>query len=256
MGQTPAASRAAEAAKPDRIPATARRPAARRRAIIASRRNARRFRTRTILPAEFFELFLDPRMQYSCAYFAAADENLDVAQERKLDYICRKLRLKPGERFVDFGCGWGGLIVHAAKHYGVEAVGVTLVGRAGQARGAARSRQRLGRSRPSRRSATIANSPTPTPFDKAASIGMAEHIGNKNLPVYFAKVQSCLRPGGVYLHHSITLRPNTPYPRWTPFAQVRLPQRRAANDPARARPVQPTPASRSATWRACASITS
>ena len=75
---------------------------------------------------EFFALFLDRRMVYSCAYFAAADEGLDAAQERKLDYLCRKLALRPGERLLDIGCGWGGLLIHAAERYGVEAVGITL----------------------------------------------------------------------------------------------------------------------------------
>jgi cyclopropane-fatty-acyl-phospholipid synthase len=169
-------------------------------------------------PPEFFELFLDPRMQYSCAYFASPDENLDAAQERKLDYICRKLRLKAGERLVDFGCGWGGLICHAAKHYGVEAVGVTLSG--GQAKRAERRVRENGLEGKVRVVlCDYREFADPAPFDKAASIGMAEHIGNKNLPLYFEKVHSCLRPGGAYLHHSITLRPNTPYPRWTPFAR-------------------------------------
>lgn len=170
------------------------------------------------LPAEFYEIFLDPQMQYSCAYFADEKENLDIAQERKLDYICRKLRLKPGERFVDFGCGWGGLIVHAAKNYGVEAVGVTLS--AGQAK---RAERRVSDHGLENRVRVVLcdyrEFVESSPFDKAASIGMAEHIGNRNLPLYFAKVHSCLRPGGAYLHHSITLRPNSPYPRWTPFAR-------------------------------------
>src|SRR5262249_30932504 len=75
---------------------------------------------------DFYSLWLDRRMVYSCAYFGAANEDLDTAQERKLDYLCRKLRLKPGERLLDIGCGWGALIIHAAQHYGVDAVGITL----------------------------------------------------------------------------------------------------------------------------------
>jgi len=75
---------------------------------------------------DFYALWLDRRMVYTCAYFATPDEDLDTAQERKLDYICRKLRLRQGERFLDIGCGWGGLVMHAAQHYGVEALGVTL----------------------------------------------------------------------------------------------------------------------------------
>src|SRR5438132_8346578 len=75
---------------------------------------------------DFYALWLDRRMIYSCAYFATPDDTLDTAQERKLDYICRKLRLRPGERLLDIGCGWGGLVIYAAQHYGVEAHGITL----------------------------------------------------------------------------------------------------------------------------------
>src|SRR5947209_1523478 len=75
---------------------------------------------------DFFALWLDARMIYSCAYFATPDDDLETAQERKLDYLCRKLRLRPGERLLDIGCGWGGLLIYAAQHYGVEAVGITL----------------------------------------------------------------------------------------------------------------------------------
>ena len=85
------------------------------------------------LPADFYALWLDQRMVYSCAYFATPKEDLDLAQERKLDYICRKLRLLRGDRLLDIGCGWGGLIMHAVAHYGVEAVGITLREHVGEA---------------------------------------------------------------------------------------------------------------------------
>src|SRR5919108_1111689 len=78
------------------------------------------------LPVQFFQLFLDPRMVYSCAYFLQSNENLDSAQEHKLDYLCRKLRLRQGDRLLDIGCGWGGLIIHAAAHYWVHALGITV----------------------------------------------------------------------------------------------------------------------------------
>jgi len=170
------------------------------------------------LPGEFYRLFLDKNLQYTCGYFACADEDQDPAQERKLDYICKKLRLGPGQKFVDFGCGWGGLVIHAARHYGVQATGVTLAGE--QARWAQRAVEQAGLTdRVQIVLSDYRDFSAPGQFDKAASVGMGEHIGVKNLPVFFAKVFECLRPGGVYLHHSITLRPNTPYPRWTAFAR-------------------------------------
>jgi cyclopropane-fatty-acyl-phospholipid synthase len=141
-----------------------------------------------------------------------------VAQERKLDYVCRKLRLKPGERYVDFGCGWGGLVIHAAKHYGVYATGVTLAGE--QARWAQRAIDEAGVSdRVKIVLSDYRDFRAPGEFDKASSVGMAEHIGRKNLPLFLGKVFECLRPGGAYLHHSINLRPHTPYPRWTAFVR-------------------------------------
>jgi len=171
------------------------------------------------LPAEFYRLFLDRNMQYTCGYFARPDEDLDAAQERKLDYVCRKLRLQPGERFVDFGCGFGTLVAFAAKHYGVQAVGVTLSGE--QAKWGERTIAEMGLQERARIAfGDYREFDDPAPFDKAASIGISEHIGNANLPAFFRKVFSCLRPGGTYLHHCITLRPNTPYPRWTPFARM------------------------------------
>jgi len=155
---------------------------------------------------DFYRLWLDERMVYSCAYFRTGDESLDEAQRAKLDHICRKLRLAPGERLLDIGCGWGGLVVHAARHYGVSAVGVTL-SEAQQA--FARDRiQAFGlgdrvavelldyRDLPQRYGEAS--------FDKAASIGMFEHVGLRNLPLYFGTVASMLRDRGMFLNHGIT----------------------------------------------------
>jgi cyclopropane-fatty-acyl-phospholipid synthase len=170
------------------------------------------------LPGEFYRLFLDKNLQYTCGYFDHPDEDQDIAQERKMDYICRKLRMKPGDRYVDFGCGWGSLVIHAAKNYGVEAVGVTLSG--GQAKWARRAVDEAGLGGRARIVISdYRDFRDPIGFDKATSVGMAEHIGVKNLPVFFGKVYENLKPGGAYLHHSITLKPNTPYPRWTAFAR-------------------------------------
>ena len=168
------------------------------------------------LPGEVYRLFLDEAMQYSCGYFARPDEGLDDAQQRKMDIICRKLRLRSGERFLDMGCGWGGLLIHAARHYGVEAVGVTLSEQ--QAKWAETAVARAGLADRVRVvSADYREFRKPGGFDKAASVGMAEHVGIRELPRFFLKLSECLRPGGAYLHHSITLRPYTPLPRWQGF---------------------------------------
>ncbi|MFZ2869771.1 class I SAM-dependent methyltransferase [Zavarzinia sp.] len=152
---------------------------------------------------DFYRLFLDPEMQYSCGYFTDWSNGIEQAQVDKLDHICRKLRLKPGERFLDVGCGWGGLIAHAVRHYGVTAHGVTLS--TNQHDFATRKMRDLG----------IADKVTielkdyrllTGTFDKIASIGMYEHVGIANYPDYFGKLKSLLRPGGILLNHGITRR--------------------------------------------------
>ncbi len=169
------------------------------------------------LPGEFYRLFLDKNLQYTCGYFASPDEDLDAAQERKLDYVCRKLRLTPGEKYVDFGCGWGGLVIHAAKHYGVHATGVTLAGE--QARWAQKAVDEAGVGDRVKIVLTdYRDFKHPGAFDKASSVGMAEHIGTANYPAFLGTIFDCLKPGGVYLHHCITLKPFVPEPIWTPFA--------------------------------------
>jgi cyclopropane-fatty-acyl-phospholipid synthase len=151
---------------------------------------------------EFFAQFLDSRMVYSCAYFASPDEGIEAAQERKLEYICRKLRLKPGERLLDIGCGWGGLIIYAAQHYGVDATGITLSGRqaelANERIGQAGLTDRCRVELRDYREVDGAQS-----FDKLVSIGMVEHVGEAQLPTYFRQAWRLLRPGGVFLNHGI-----------------------------------------------------
>src|SRR5262245_8285952 len=173
------------------------------------------------LSNEFYNLWLDPKMLYSCAYFNSPDESLEDAQTRKIDFVCKKLRLKPGEKFVDLGCGWGALVIHAAKHYGVHATGVTLAGE--QAKWCEKAVDEAGvRDRVKIVYSDYRDFSAPGQFDKASSVGIGEHIGIKYLPGFFSKIYECLKPGGVYLHHGIMLRPNTPYPRWTPFARKYL----------------------------------
>jgi cyclopropane-fatty-acyl-phospholipid synthase len=155
------------------------------------------------LSNRFYEFFLDPEMVYSCAYFTDWNNDLATAQADKLDIICRKLRLKPTDTLLDIGCGWGALVCHAATHYGVRAYGVT---QAEQQFAYAREKvARLGLEDKVtielRDYALVEGS-----FDKIASIGMFEHVGIANHPAYFQAVNRLLKPGGLYLHHSIALR--------------------------------------------------
>ncbi len=152
---------------------------------------------------EFYQLFLDPEMLYSCAYFTDWKNPLEQAQQDKLDMICKKLRLQSGERFLDIGCGWGGLLCHAAKNYGVQAHGVTLSQT--QYDFAMEKVRRLGLED----KVTIELKPYEElegQFDKISSIGMYEHVGIANYPKYFKKVRQLLRDRGMFLNHGITRR--------------------------------------------------
>jgi cyclopropane-fatty-acyl-phospholipid synthase len=165
---------------------------------------------------DFYALWLDEQMVYSCAYFESPDEVLDSAQARKLDYLCRKLRLRPGERLLDIGCGWGGLIMHAAQKYGAEALGITLsknqatlandrIKRAGledQCRVEVRDYRDLNQL---------------SGFEKIVSVGMFEHVGESQLPLYFQHAWRLLRPGGVFLNHGIANRAIDPCPKGPTF---------------------------------------
>jgi cyclopropane-fatty-acyl-phospholipid synthase len=151
---------------------------------------------------DFYALWLDKRMVYSCAYFATPDDDLDTAQQRKLEYICRKLRLQPGERLLDIGCGWGGLVIYAAQHYGVEAYGITLS--QAQAELAQERIQQAGltdRCRVEVRDYRDVNEEHA--FGKIVSVGMFEHVGGALLPTYFQQAWHLLQPGGVFLNHGI-----------------------------------------------------
>jgi len=152
---------------------------------------------------DFYALFLDPEMLYSCAYFTDWSNDLARAQHDKLDMICRKLRLQPGERFLDIGCGWGALLCHAARHYGVQAHGVTLS--QAQHDFAIEKIARLGLE--GRVTVELRSYETlEGEFDKIASIGMYEHVGIANYPAYFGKLNSLLRDRGLLLNHGITRR--------------------------------------------------
>ena len=152
---------------------------------------------------DFYALWLDPRRIYSCAYFRDAGMSIAAAQEAKLEHICTKLMLKEGERFLDIGAGWGGLLLFAAERYGVRAQGITLsknqhsyVNRLIAERGlGGKVRMDL---------VDYRNLDESGPYDKIASVGMFEHVGRAQLPEYFAKIHRLLKPGGLLLNHGIT----------------------------------------------------
>jgi cyclopropane-fatty-acyl-phospholipid synthase len=152
---------------------------------------------------DFYALWLDRNRVYSCGYFKSAQDSLDQAQEQKLDHICRKLDLQPGERFLDIGCGWGGLIMWAAQHYQVRATGVTISQNQYDYIMGELKRRGL-QDLVEVRLMDYRDIPEDQPFDKIASVGMFEHVGKANLPEYFAKMDRLLKPGGVALNHGIT----------------------------------------------------
>lgn len=152
--------------------------------------------------ADFYRLWLDQEMIYSCAYFRTGREDIDAAQQQKLDHICRKLMLKPGERLLDLGCGWGGLLCWAAQRYKVTGLGITLserqyaYARAWVAADGLDDRIEI-------RLLDYRDLSEAGSFDKIVSVGMYEHVGLRNLPLYFATVGKLLRPGGAFLNHGI-----------------------------------------------------
>jgi cyclopropane-fatty-acyl-phospholipid synthase len=152
---------------------------------------------------DFYMLWLDPRRVYSCAYYREPGMTLAQAQEAKIDHVCRKLMLREGERFLDIGAGWGGLLLWAAEQYGVKASGITLsknqhayVNKLIDERGL--------RGRVTMELCDYRELPEAEPWDKIASIGMFEHVGRANLPTYFGKVRRLLKPGGLLMNHGIT----------------------------------------------------
>ena len=152
---------------------------------------------------DFYRLWLDPEMVYSCAYFRDTEQGLAEAQEDKLDYICRKLRLRPGQSLLDIGCGWGALAIWAARHYGIQTHGITLSNK--QYEYAKERAQREGLEQ----QVTIElrdyrDLPDDAHYDRVVSVGMFEHIGIANFPCYFKTVSRMLKPDGLFLNHGIT----------------------------------------------------
>jgi len=152
---------------------------------------------------DFYALWLDEQMIYSCAYFEDTVQGLEQAQRNKLDHICRKLRLKPGERLLDIGCGWGALVCWAAEHYGVNAHGITLS--RNQYDQAVQTIKRRGlEQQVSVELLDYRDLKGEAEYDKVSSVGMFEHVGLKNLPTYFSIASRMLKPGGLFLNHGIT----------------------------------------------------
>jgi cyclopropane-fatty-acyl-phospholipid synthase len=151
---------------------------------------------------DFFALWLDRRMVYSCAYFPPGVNDIDAAQTAKLDLICRKLRLVPGDRLLDIGCGWGALVMYAAERYGVLAHGVTLA-----TQQAALAQQRITQAGLQDRCKVevldYRDLPDGALYDKVASVGMAEHVGRSQIPTYFSAAYRLTREGGIFLNHCI-----------------------------------------------------
>ncbi|WP_279222699.1 C17 cyclopropane fatty acid synthase CfaB [Stutzerimonas kunmingensis] len=157
------------------------------------------------LSYDFYRLWLDRDMVYSCAYFETGSEDLEQAQQAKLRHICRKLRLKPGERLLDVGCGWGGLARYAAREFGAKVFGITL----------SREQLELARERVAEEGLAkqitlelmdYRDLPQDGRFDKVVSVGMFEHVGHANLPLYCQRLFDAVRPGGLVMNHGITAR--------------------------------------------------
>ncbi len=167
------------------------------------RSDARAVRQHYDVSDDFYALWLDPQRVYSCAYYREPTLDLAAAQQAKLDHICRKLMLREGDRFLDIGCGWGALLLWAAQHYGVHATGITL-SRNQHAHVMKLIEQRGLAGRVDVQLVDYRELQATEPFDKIASVGMFEHVGQRRLPQYFAKLYGLLRPGGLLLNHGIT----------------------------------------------------
>jgi cyclopropane-fatty-acyl-phospholipid synthase len=177
--------------------------AARSRARHSTESDAQQIQFHYDVSDDFYALWLDPRKVYSCAYFREGSLSLAKAQEAKLDHICRKLMLRDGERFLDIGAGWGGLLMWAAQHYGVRAHGITLS--KNQHAHVNQLIEQCGlRGRVTMELRDYRELPEDQPFDKIASVGMFEHVGHVQLPAYFDKIRRLLKPGGLLMNHGIT----------------------------------------------------
>lgn len=175
---------------------------ARSMALHTLERDAQQVQFHYDLSDDFYALWLDPLRVYSCAYYRSPEMTLALAQQAKLDHICRKLALQSGERLLDVGCGWGGLIIWAAQNYGVRAKGITLS--RNQYEYVHQRIQELGLGAQVQVELCDYRQMADAPYDKLASVGMFEHVGYAHLAGYFQAVGQLLQPGGLALIHGIT----------------------------------------------------
>jgi len=193
-----AAARAMGPVKPPPVPETELRPRGRRHSPERDRRSVRHHYD---VSNDFFALWLDRSMTYSCAFFSRDGSSLEAAQTAKLDLVCTKLALAEGERMLDVGCGWGSLAIHAAREYGVSVTGITL-----SEPQAALARRRAAEAGVADRvdiRVTDYRQLAGEPYDKIASIGMVEHVGSVQIDPYMSTLARLLRPGGQLLNHGI-----------------------------------------------------
>ena len=193
-----AAIRAAGLTRPPPVPRAELAPRGRRHSV---ERDARSVRHHYDLPKEFFALFLDESMTYSCGIFSRGAETLEQAQETKLELVCTKLALEPGQRVLDVGCGWGSFAMHAASRHGVEVVGITLS--EPQAREARRRVAEAGLEDRVEIRVDDYRATADGPYDAVGSIGMVEHVGSAQIDVYARRLASLVKPGGWVLNHGI-----------------------------------------------------
>jgi cyclopropane-fatty-acyl-phospholipid synthase len=194
-----ATARACGPRRPPRPPAAELRPRGRRH---SPARDARAVRHHYDLPPEFFALFLGPSMTYSCALFSRGATTLEEAQEQKLELVCAKLGLQPGERVLDIGCGWGSFAIHAASRHDARVTGITL----SEPQAAVARRRVAQQGLEDRVDIRVADyrELAGEPFDAIASIGMVEHVGANRIDLYAQQIERLLRPGGRFLNHGIT----------------------------------------------------